>query len=153
MRMKLSQKGLRAPAPVLKGALQTLSETIQAWSGIDASTHWHFSRNGQVDGADFYRDGEELGHLHLEGDLHLITSPSIAAGLIGAGHARRVPWGGSDDWVTYHIQGEDGIGHAEWLLKIGYDYLGGTPEPELLRRAATTLTSEKARLMVQDWLP
>ena len=134
MRMKLSQKGRRAPPPVLDGPLQDLSETIQAWPGIDASTHWHFSRNGQVDGADFYRDGEELGHLHLGGELHLATSPALAPALVQAGLAQLMPWGGAGEWVTYRIRGAVGLRHAEWLLRLGYDHLGGTPETELLNR-------------------
>lgn len=136
MRMTASQKGRRAPPPVLDGALQGLSETVQSWPGIEASTHWHLSRNGQVDGADFYRDSEELGHIHLGGELHLATSPNLASALIAAGQARPMPWAGADDWVTYRIRDEAGLAHAEQLLRIGYDHLGGTSEAELLDRLA-----------------
>lgn len=136
MRMKLSAKGRRVPPPVLDGALQALSETVQSWPGIDASTHWHFSRNGQVDGADFYRDGEELGHLHLGGELHLATSPSLAPALVRADLARPMPFAGADEWVVYRIKGEAGRRHAEWLLRLSYDLLGGVPEAELLDRIA-----------------
>ena len=136
MRMRPSRKGRRAPPPVLDGLLQGLSETVQAWPGVDASTHWHFSRDGQVDGADFHRDGGGLGHLHLGGELHLATSATLAPALVRAGLAQIMPWGGAGEWVTYRILGEDGLRHAEWLLRLGYDHLGGTPEAELLARVS-----------------
>lgn len=136
MRMKLSQKGRRAPPPALEGGLQGLSETVQSWPGIDACTHWHFSRNGEVDGADYYRDGEELGHLHLEGELHLVTFQTLASALVQAGLARPMRWGGIEDWIVYRICGDVELRRAEWLLRLGYDYLGGTPESELLQRVA-----------------
>lgn len=87
-----------------------------------------------MDGADFYRDGEELGHLHLEGELHLATSPALASALVRARLARPMPWGGAGEWVSCRIRGEEGLRHAEWLLRLAYDHLGGTPEAELLRR-------------------
>ena len=91
MRMKLSAKGRHAPPPVLNAPFQGLSEKVQSWPGIVAATHWHFSRNGQVDGADFYRGDEELGHIHLDGEIHLATSPAIAR--VSAGQPRPAPDG------------------------------------------------------------
>ena len=55
MRMRLADKGRIVPPPVLDAPFQGLSETVRSWPGIVTATHWHFSRNGQVDGADFYR--------------------------------------------------------------------------------------------------
>lgn len=136
MRMSRSAKGRPAPPPVLAEPFQGLAETVASWPGVQASTHWHLSRNGQVDGADFYRDGEELGHVHLDGEVHLVTSPAIAAALAARGLARRMPWAGAEDWSTFRIGSEQGLAQAEWLLRLGYDQLGGTPEAVLLARVA-----------------
>jgi hypothetical protein len=137
MRMKLSAKGRRVPPPILSSQLQPLSEEVQSWPDIIAATHWHLSGNGQVDGADFYRGGDELGHIHLEGDLHLALSPDLARALIAAKFAQRFPFAGCEEWVLYHIRSEANTTHAEWLMRLAYDYLGGAPEIELIK----TLTS------------
>ncbi len=141
--MKLSDKGRHVPPPVLNAPLQRLSEKIQSWPGIVAATHWHFSRNGQVDGADFYRGEEELGHIHLDGELHLAAPPALARALLGNGLARPFPWADTNEWVLYHIRSEADAHHAERLIRLAYDHLGGTSEPELLGRVAQ-LTPESA---------
>ncbi len=120
------------PPPVLDAPFQGLSEAVQSWPGIVAATHWHFSRSGQVDGADFYRGGEELGHIHLDGEVHLATSPAIARALIAAGAAERFPWAGTGEWATYRIRSGAGLRHAERLFRLSYDYLGGKAEAALI---------------------
>ena len=132
--MKLSDKGRHLPPPVLDAPLQRLSEEVRSWPDIIAVTHWHFSGSGQVDGADFYRGEDELGHLHLDGDLHLATPPALGRALLSAGLARRFPWAAGSEWVLYPIRSEADAHHAERLLRLAYDALGGTPEAELLGR-------------------
>lgn len=132
MRMKLSAKGRRAPPPVLDAPFQGLSEEVQSWPGIVAATHWHLSRSGQVDGADFYRGDEELGHIHLDGEVHLATSPAIARALVGAGAAQPFPWAGAGEWVTFRMRAEADVRHAERLMRMAYDYLGGTSEAKVI---------------------
>ena len=65
-------------------------------------------RNGQVDGADFYCGDEELGHIHLNGEVHLATSPAITRALIAAGAADRFPCAGAGEWITYRIGSDAG---------------------------------------------
>ena len=136
MKMKLADKGRHVPPPALDAPLQRLSEEVQSWPGIISATHWHFSGNGQVDGADFYRGAEELGHLHLDGEMHLATPPALTRALIGAGLARPFPWASGDDWVLYRIRSEADARHAERLLVLSYDSLGGAAEAELLGRVS-----------------
>ena len=142
LRMKLADKGRHVPPPVLNAPLQRLSEQVQSWPGIVSATHWHFSGSGQVDGADFYRGEAELGHLHLEGDLHLATPPALGRALIASGLARPFPWAMGDEWVTYRIRSEADARHAERLLRLSYDYLGGTPETELIGTLPQFTTSQ-----------
>ena len=54
----------------LKGPAQSVSAEIQSWPGIIAATHWFLYDRTQVDGADFYVGEKELGHIHLDGELH-----------------------------------------------------------------------------------
>ena len=75
--MKLEQKGVIQSLPILPGPAEATSRSVQSWSGVIAATHWHLYRREQVDGADFYVGAEELGHLHLDGEAHLATSPGF----------------------------------------------------------------------------
>lgn len=95
MKMTLKQKGAVRPPPVLADPFERVSQALQGWPGIVAATHWHLSRNRQVDGADFYVADEELGHLHLDGEVHLATTLELGVPLVEAGLARRFPYGGS----------------------------------------------------------
>lgn len=140
MRMKLSAKGRRLPPPVLDAPFQQLSKEVQSWPGVNASTHWHLSRNGQVDGADFYRDKEELGHIHLNGDLHLASSPALARALIQAGLALRFPFEGCEEWVLFRTRTEADVLHAGKLMRLAYEYLGGAQEDELISSLARLTT-------------
>lgn len=140
MRMKLFAKGRRVPPPVLAPTLQRLSEEVQSWPDIIASTHWHLSRNGQVDGADFYRGNDELGHVHLNGELHLAASPGLARALVAAKLARPAPWEGCEEWVLYSIRSEREARLAGRFMRLAYDYLGGTPECELVGALAQSIT-------------
>ena len=135
MRMRLSDKGRIVSPPVLDAPFQELSEVVRSWPGIVTATHWHFSHSGQVDGADFYRGDEELGHIHLDGEIHLATSPAITRALIAAGAAERFPWAGAAEWTTYRVRSRADLRHAERLFRLGYDYLGGASEDALVDAA------------------
>ena len=132
MRMTLAAKGRRLPPPVLDSPFQQLSEMVQSWPNIDASTHWHLSRNGQVDGADFYCGKKELGHIHLNGDLHIATSPALACALVTARLAGKFPFAGCEEWVLYCMRTEDDVRQAELLMRLAYEYLSGTQEEKLI---------------------
>ena len=91
MKMGLKQKGALRPPPILAEPFERVSQAIQARPGIVAATHWHLSRNRQVDGADFYFAAEELGHLHLDGEVHLATNLELSVPLVKAGLAAGSP--------------------------------------------------------------
>ncbi len=78
-------KGPIAAAPVLRGDLQAVVDAVAAWPGVEATTHWHFADQTRIDGVDFYVGPEELGHLHLEGSIHLATTPALGAELVAEG--------------------------------------------------------------------
>lgn len=136
MRMTLSEKGPIAPPPVLNGPLQGVSETIQSWNGVIAATHWHLFRSTQVDGADFYVGEEELGHIHLDGSVHLATSMALRQALVMRGFAQPFPYSGYEDWVQSTIRGPSAADLALWLFSLNHRRLCGTPEAELLAEIA-----------------
>lgn len=130
--MKLETKGEIRPPPKLKGPAQSVSLEIQSWPGVIAATHWFLFDRTQVDGADFYVGEKELGHIHLDGELHLAVTAGLRRQLIEAGRAAAFRWG--EDWVQAPISSRQDARNALWLFQLGYDRLTGTPIPELRRR-------------------
>ena len=101
--MARSDKGALTPAPLLEGALQIVAKAVADWPGISATTHWHFHDRSRVDGIDFYLGDKELGHIHLDGSLHLATSPSLGKELIALRLAR--PFPDQRGWVCEDVYG------------------------------------------------
>ena len=87
--MKLSDKGPIAPPPVLSKHLQSVSDRIQSWPGVLAATHWDLYSPSQVDGADFYLGDNELGHIYLNGEVHIPLPAEDHRTAIASGIARR----------------------------------------------------------------
>jgi hypothetical protein len=130
--MRLESKGEVKPPPKLKGPAQSVSAAIQSWPKIIAATHWDFEDRTEVDGADFYVGEQELGHIHLDGELHLCVTVGLRRRLIEAGLADPLPW--AEDCVQAPISSKRDAKTALWLFRLAYDRLTGTPIPELRRR-------------------
>jgi hypothetical protein len=130
--MRLETKGDIRPPPKLKGPAQRVSLEIQSWPGVIAATHWFLYDRTQVDGADFYVGEKELGHIHLDGELHLGVTVGLRRQLVKAGRAAALPW--AEDWVQAAISNRQDARNALWLFQLGYDRLIGAPIADLRRR-------------------
>ena len=72
------------------------------------------------------------------------TSPAIARALIRAEAAQPFPWAaGNAEWVTWRIRSVADLRHAERLMRMAYEHLGGTPETGLIE--ALSLPEEDVR--------
>lgn len=130
--MKLTEKGPIQPAPVLAGPGQQTAAAIQAWPAIISATHWDLFNRSRVDGADFYVGDAELGHIHLNGEVHLATTSALGVPLLERGLARPFSFGnGYGDWVSFLIRTAADADHATWLFRLNYDRLRGA-SPEVL---------------------
>ena len=118
--MTRADKGPMAPPPVLAEPTRTVADAVAGWSGVVATTHWHLDRRSQVDGIDFYVGEQELGHIHLDGSIHLATSPTLGKALIAEGHAR--PFRYVHGWVEEEIS-SIGADAAVALFRRNYDWL------------------------------
>ena len=118
--MPRSDKGVMALAPELEGPLQTVASAVAAWPGISASAHWHFYDRTRVDGVDFYLGQKELGHIHLDGSLHLATSPSLGKALVAGRLAQPFPY--QRGWVCEDIY-DVGAKAAIALFRSNYERL------------------------------
>lgn len=92
-----SVKGPLESPPSLRVSLQAVVDTVAGWPGINKSVHWHFADLSRVDGVDFYFGDEELGHIHLEGEIHIAAGADLTSLLIAEGAAK--PFRYQAGWV------------------------------------------------------
>ncbi|NPD69041.1 DUF5519 family protein [Lichenicola cladoniae] len=97
-----TEKGPVCPPPVLDEHLDAVARIVRSWPGVISTTHWNPFRPSEVDGIDFYVGEEELGHIHLDGSIHLATSPSLGKTMVDEGVAR--PFRYQQGWVEQQVQ-------------------------------------------------
>lgn len=113
-------KGPLAPAPRLADDLQAVVDAVASWPDVEATMHWHFADQTRTDGVDFYVGSEELGHLHLEGSIHLATTPPLAAELVAEGLGAPFPY--ARGWTQSNVANL-GVSEAIALFRRNYDRL------------------------------
>ncbi len=128
--MTLEEKGPIMPPPELSKFPQQVSKEIQSWEDITAATHWELYDRSKPDGADFYIGQQELGHIHLDGEIHLAIGKELAAVLIKNKLGKKFPYG--SDWVTSPIESEKDVAHTVWLFKLNYKRIKGEPVEKLI---------------------
>ena len=115
--MARADKGPVKPPPALDGPLGTVADAVTGWPGVIATVHWDLFRPSRIDGIDFYFGEEELGHIHLDGSLHLATSPGLGQALIAEGLARAFRY--QPGWVCEQVQS---IGPDAAIALFGRNY-------------------------------
>ncbi len=113
-------KGPLAPPPMLDEPLRAVADAVAAWPEVEATTHWHLRERGRVDGIDFYVGADELGHIHLDGSIHLATTPELGAELVADGLGRPFPW--VQGWTMASVS-RLGVDAAVALFRRNYDSL------------------------------
>ena len=114
------EKGPLAPPPVLDGAAGVVAVAVAAWPGVETTVHWHLCDRTRVDGVDFYLGEEELGHVHLDGEIHLATDRILGAELVAEGAAE--PFRYVRGWVQARTA-RIGPAAAIALIRRNYDHL------------------------------
>ena len=118
--MARSDKGPVKPPPALDGPLGTVANEVAGWRGIIATAHWDLFERSRVDGVDFYYGEHELGHIHLDGSIHLATSPDLAQALVAEGLCRPFPY--QYGWVHEQVH-RIGPSSAVALFQRNYERL------------------------------
>ncbi len=113
-------KGPLAPPPVLGGSIQAVADAIAGWPEIEATTHWHLNDQTRVDGIDFYVGADELGHIHLDGSIHLATTPELSRKMVAEGLGQPFPW--ARGWTLAGVN-RLGVDGAVALFRRNYDRL------------------------------
>ena len=120
--MARAAKGPVAPPPLLDGPLGTVADAVTSWPGIIATAHWDLYRPSRIDGVDFYWREEELGHIHLDGWVHLASGRKLSQAMMAKGLAQRFPY--HPAWVEADIR-SIGVHAAVALLRRNYERLSG----------------------------
>jgi Family of unknown function (DUF5519) len=128
--MKLEEKGPIKSPPKLDKFSQQVSTEVQSWKDIIAATHWDLYNRTKPDGADFYVGETELGHIHLNGEVHLACGKKLATLLIKLKLANKFMYG--NDWVTCDIASAEDARHAIWLFKLNYRQIKGASIDDLM---------------------
>ncbi len=116
-------KGPLAPPPVLGGPVQVVADAVAAWPGVEATTHWRLGDQTRVDGIDFYVGPHELGHIHLDGAIHLATNSQLGAEMVAEGLGKPFPWARGWTMASISRLGSDA---AVALFRRNYDRLRTT---------------------------
>ena len=130
--MRLEEKGQILPPPVLNKYPQMVSEEIQKWSNIISATHWDLYDRTKVDGADFYLGKKELGHIHLDGWVHLATNKELSQVMLKNKLAEKFPY--AQNWVMFSITKKQDVKKAILLFQLNYDRLNGEPIDTLISK-------------------
>jgi hypothetical protein len=133
--MTLEEKGRIIPPPILAIYPQMVSDAIQQWKHIISATHWDLYDRTKVDGADFYAGEKELGHIHLDGSVHLATINELRIPLLENNLAKKFPYGGEyEGWVLFKISTEKEAQQAIWLFQLNYERLMGVSMETLISK-------------------
>jgi hypothetical protein len=72
----------------------------------------------------------ELGHIHLDGEIHLATSAALRRALVARRLARPFPYYAT--WVEADIGDAAEAAHAAWLFRLNHRRLSGAAEGDLV---------------------
>ena len=129
--MKLAEKGKIIPPPELSKYSEIVSKEIQQWSEIIAATHWEIHDRNKPNGADFYLGELELGHIHLDGYIHIPSTKEFSAKLISEGLAQKFPY--AANWIQFKISDIASSNQAIWLFNLHYQLLQGMNKEKLFQ--------------------
>ena len=118
--MARADKGPVKPPPALDGPLGRVANEVAGWHGIIATAHWDLFDMSRVDGVDFYYGEQELGHIHLDGSVHIATNPDLGRALVDQGMCRPFPY--QRGWVHEQVH-RIGPSSAVALFQRNYERL------------------------------
>lgn len=130
--MTLEEKGNFMPPPILSQYPELVSKEIQQWENIISATHWEIHNNNKANGADFYVGPAELGHIHLDGMLHLPSTKELSKMLIQAKIAEKFIY--AQHWVQFKIYNQASAKQAIWIFRLHYDRICGTDDAQIMQR-------------------
>lgn len=134
--MKLQHKGPIVSPPTLSRAAERVAVEVRSWPGIVCAAHWFGFGERVVDGTDFYVGEVELGHIHLDGELHLAASRPLRNALVTRGFARPAEWDPAGPWVVTTVRRAADVARGLWLFRLNYARIRGAKTAALVAAIA-----------------
>ncbi|HUN87208.1 MAG TPA: luciferase family protein [Terriglobales bacterium] len=115
-------------------------DEISTWPGVSVAPH-------RFGGKEFLFADAEVGHIHPGGVLDIPFPRSVRNELLSQRLAEPHHWLPTSGWITFHIQSDDDLRQALWLLRLSYlrYSLKVSPDP----RATFEDESERLQLAAQ----
>ena len=111
-----------APRSDLLGTIGRIAEVVATWPGVIATTHWSLDYS-EMEGVNFYLGDRELGHIFLDGSIHLATSPALGAAIVAEMLGKPSRWARGRTLASVTALGVAG---AIDLFRRNYDRLAAT---------------------------
>jgi hypothetical protein len=93
--------------------LTKLEDEISTWHKVFIHPH-------RFAGREFRFGAAEIGHIHTGGVVDIPFPRSIRDALLADGLAEEHRWVPDSGWITFHVDSEDDLKHALWLMRLSY---------------------------------
>ena len=93
--------------------LRLLVDELSIWPGICIAPH-------RFGGKEFLFADAEVGHIHPGGILDIPFPRSVRNELLSQKLAEPHHWLPNSGWITFHVQTDEDLRHALWLLRLSY---------------------------------
>ena len=144
--MQLRNPGPVQAAPTLDGYAGQLAENVRRLPGVTAYTHWRLGSPGVVDGAELHVGDPELGHIHLDGSVHIPLTAPLASLLVSKEFGQTPYW--SNTWITIPVRSSQDVEHAAWLFCLAHARIEGaldtTIRDEIMRHGKPVAPGQNA---------
>jgi Family of unknown function (DUF5519) len=131
-------------------SLKRLEAEVSAWPQISVHPH-------RFGGREFRFGSAEVGHVHNGGVVDIPFPRSIRDRLLAEGLAEEHRWIPNSGWITFHVRGEEDLGHAVWLMRLSYlrYALKRVPDPRrLLNQESEELSlSPQFKSLLESFVP
>jgi len=107
--------------------VEQLEGEVASWQGVTAHSH-------RFAGREFRFGDAEIGHVHLGGVVDIPYPRALRDALLAQGLALEHRWVPDSGWTTFHVNREDQMQHAIWLMRLSYARyaIKKSPDPQRL---------------------
>lgn len=89
--------------------IDALEARVTTWPGVSAQAH-------ERGGREFIWNGNEIGHVHYNGDLDILFNKRTRDELLAAGRVEEHKWVPNSGWTTFVLRSDADLNAAEALL-------------------------------------
>jgi hypothetical protein len=98
----------------VRGAGETIKNTVSAWDGITAHAH-------RFGGTEFRLESREIGHVHGDGLVDIPFPTKVRNEIVSAGEASPHHVLPESGWVSFYLREPEDVERAVGLLRRSYD--------------------------------